>query len=124
MITEKELKERCTPDIIRKIVELAEGFEYQEDGGHTCKIINYRKYKIFYELDMRYCDIFPLLIHRAVEGWNKAKISYRDGIIIYDSYIELWLDGFNKEYDAKTYRPDSLTALECALLDCLVEVLG
>lgn len=105
MITEQELKEQCTLDIIKRMVELAEGFEYQGDD------------EIFYNslrVD-RNILLFPLLIHRAVEGMK----------IIYSDPEKLW---YNNTYGMqcfrfKNYQPESLTHAECAILDCLIDIL-
>ena len=113
MITEHELKDKCTPDIIKRMVELAEGFEYQGDN------------EIFYNslrVD-RNIFLFPLLIHRAVEGWNmtndihsKIDIGYNGVFVCFD------IDDIQKDYLIENYQPESLTQSECAILHCLLDV--
>lgn len=131
--TEAEIKAMVTPDIIKKMVELAEGFEYQEDDGHTRKVINYNKYKSFYELDMRHSYIFPLLIHRAVEGWNKRKRERNFKIVTKWNrviYVEVDFNDNMKgirhardRFKFYNYQPENLTHAECACLHCLIEIL-
>ena len=57
MKTEQELKADCTPEIIKKMVELAEGFDKWE-------LREIYDPEIWTKSDL----LFPLLIHRAVEG--------------------------------------------------------
>jgi len=100
MKTEAEVKSRITPEIIKEMCELAEGFNTYVDE-YTQKIIDY--------------DIlFSLLIHRACSSL-RIVIDYEEKRIY--SY-EL-----AKEFEFKNYQKESLTQLECALLDCLVDVL-
>lgn len=108
MTTEKELKDRLTPDIIEKMVELAEGFENKNTFW-------------FYDLLLK-SDSFPLLIHRAVEGWNKLNDKH---ILIYHHVLILatMKRGTIKELFFKNYQPENLTQAECAMLDCLIDIL-
>ena len=83
MKTEKEIKAMCTPDIIKKMVELA-------------------------------------------EGWNKKHAKLNEIIHITDHrYFVAFYNGYKSytEYYYVNYQPESLTALECALLHCLIEIL-
>jgi hypothetical protein len=108
MKTESEIKARVTPEIIKKMVEPAEGFNTYVDE-YTQKIIDY--------------DIlFSLLIHRAVEGWNK--LDNESVIVILDDSLMFSKLGEDEVYYyLKNYQTKNLTQLECALLDCLVDVL-
>jgi len=129
MKTEQQLKDRCTPDIIKHMVELAEGFEYSiisfEDrfNTHTVKMgivitCEYLEYKnIFIPM-----HTFPLLIHRAVEGWNKKNAHGDNVIIISDDFITYYGNEQGGIYDFKNYQSESLTLCECAILDCLLDI--
>jgi hypothetical protein len=132
MITEQQLKADCTPDIIKKMVELTKVFEYMELP------FPFIKYNIIEQYIDKIIDSFilPLLIHRAVEGWNKNKKeeSILKEIIVYDDsvklieYKESREGGFEpfaiviKKFE--NYQPSSFTPCECACLHCLIEVLG
>jgi hypothetical protein len=113
MIPESKLKADCTPEIIKKMVELAEGFEIDDSNIVYCGgmlTIELKKYFNFI--------VFPLLIHRAVEGWNKK---------LYESIILVQHNHLTKKesrYNFNDYQPSSLTPCECACLHCLIEVLG
>jgi hypothetical protein len=113
MIPESKLKADCTPEIIKKMVELAEGFEIDDSNIVYCGgmlTIELKKYFNFI--------VFPLLIHRAVEGWNKK---------LYESIILVQHNHLTKKesrYNFNDYQPESLTPCECACLHCLIEVLG
>ena len=68
--------------------------------------------------------IFPLLIHRAVEGWNKNNKG-NPYIEIDDSSI--WVCSYNNNFKEfgfsfHEYQPRSLTQAECAMLDCLLDI--
>ena len=114
MITEQELKEKCTPEDIKWMVELAEGFGY----------IDYVLSQSSDLEQVRFNNIiFPLLIHRAVEGWNmtndihsKIDIGYNGVFVCFD------IDDIQKDYLIENYQPESLTQSECAMLDCLLDV--
>ena len=121
MIIEQELKDRCTPEFIKRMVELAGfiiKFETDEIVAFTSKNLEHKWYIIDHPL------AFSTLIHRAVEGWNKSQGSM---ISIRKDAIEFFpeeKDGFkHKEYVIENYQPENLTACECALLHCLIEVL-
>ena len=121
MKTEQELKNRATPDIIKKMVELAEGFEFVDcENGYFSIAINGQEYGNIITDEI----LFPLLLHRAVEGWNKDKKG-EDCIVISDDNLVLWRADLDdcKVYDFKDYQPCHLTACEMAIMDCLIEVL-
>jgi len=119
MITEKELKDRCTPEFIKWMCELAEGFEVTD---HPIPMVQY-------SIILKYIDKFkdsmnfPLLIHRAVEGWNNLKTNkfvhlYSKGVSLLTRKEDCCLTTF----DYLEYQPENLTQLECALLNCLLEI--
>lgn len=115
-IPEKELKDRCTIDDIKRMVELAEGFEYQGDD------------EIFYNslrVDKNIL-LFPLLIRRAVDGYNKK---YAPDIIIDISArnLVLWKRDYihhpgSKKFYFQNYQKENLTQAECACLHCLLDI--
>ena len=107
MITEQELK--CTPEFTKWMCEHAEGFGY----------IDYVLSQSSDLEQVRFNNIiFPLLIHRAVEGWNKECDP--------DYSIDLrnsWIDyGIGNDYSFSNYQSINLTQAECAMLDCLLEI--
>jgi len=126
MTTEKELKAQCILDIIKKMVELAEGFKYiiQENGLN--KIV-FDSETIYPVMDLMPKWFFPILIHRSVEGWNKKN----PHILIHIDYVHdrVWFirGKISKleehSFDFINYQPEKLTQLECALLHCLIEIL-
>ncbi len=125
MITEQELKDRCTPEIIKKMCELANE-EY----------INEFYFSRVCEQNFR---VFPLLIHRAVEGWNKIQDKNCGNLFVNTNAVNIYtesgrdiisLSGVDETlyeainiYDYTDYQPKTLTRAECAILDCLLEVL-
>ena len=120
MITEQQLTDRCTPKIIKKLVELAEGFDFVEyDNPYT--IILFDDSRWFITNIIKWVH-GPLLIHRAVEGWNRLNKAY---IMTTDSfcYTTTNLHQSEERRDFKNYQPTTLTHAECAMLDCLIEVL-
>ena len=117
MIAESKLKADCTPEIIKKMVELAEGFKYPiliPDENDTWE----RQINLIFNWAR-----FPLLIHRAVEGWNK--ITRNKYIIITDTFLYTTsnLHQGDERYNYNNYQTQSLTHCECACLHCLIEVL-
>ena len=116
MITEQELKEKCTPEFIKWMCEYAEGFEFFNIGN--CAGYRFELYKP--------CDndpnvYFPLLIHRAVEGWLKIHdqrfidIKHKEIQLVHIAYGHVF-------YEFKNYQPQSLTQAECAMLHCLLDI--
>lgn len=108
MKTFEELKEQITPEFIKKLCELAEGFAYA-----GLKDFTYSGH--MYSLGS---GAFPLLLRRAVEGWNNKEIDYNQ-ISIRNRRIVYW----SKKYEYLNYQPSHLTPCEMAILDCLIEVL-
>ena len=120
MITEQQLKADCTPELIKKMVELAEGFEFIEyDNPYTIILSAHSRWFV---TDITKWVYGPLLIHRAVEGFNK-----RNSIVIYAKKNSVCLcdpSVYNDKYFwYDDYSNSILTKLECAMLHCLIEVL-
>lgn len=108
MITEQKLKEQCTPEFTKWMCEHAEGFGY----------IDYVLSQSSDLEQVRFNNIiFPLLIHRAVEGWNKLK----GKILLLSSQICKIKDNEIKYYEMDDYQPENLTQAECACLHCLLD---
>ena len=61
---------------------------------------------------------FPLLIRRAVEGWNKLYPDNRQ-IILYSNCLTQ-KDSVLIKFDK--YQPQSLTQAECAMLHCMLDI--
>ena len=122
MIIEQELKERCTPDIIKRMVELAEGFEFiQCENNYFSISVNKQEYGNIITDEI----LFPLLIHRAVEGWNKSKHTVERiddySIRINEQRLFYMYNEYATPYDYANYQPESLTHAECAMLHCLLD---
>lgn len=120
-----QLKKKLTPEIIQRMVELAKGFGW-DHFDNPYYIVKFDQKKWFIA-DFKWVH-FPLLLHRAVEGWNKRNEK------VYGLYIEVkrkeilyyrFEDTIHKEkhYKFKDYIPCHLTACEMAILDCLCRVL-
>lgn len=121
MIIEQQLKDDCTPEIIKKMVELAEGFEVDTDGVFYNGIILPNGTEV--DFDIQNDDLlFPLLIHRAVEGWNsRNELTIR----IYEDVVTLQKRDnpfFDNYFSFKNYQPQLLTHAECALLHCMFDI--
>ena len=128
MITEQDLKQKCTPEIIKKMVKLAEGFEVTERQitvGNQLLISRGIKYNInscettkdFSEVMVKF-SLFPLLLHRAVEGWN-----HDENTPYYIQICPHRISYVGIMYLFKDYHSRHLTACEMAIWDCLLEVL-
>ena len=118
MKTEEELKKDCTSDVINKMCRLAEGFENVDEY-----YINFGKDITTSTMHIFTWPIFPLLIHRAVEGWNEKKLGY---IRIFEDVIILQrkTDKNSSYFYFKDYQREYLSHAECAMLDCLLEILN
>lgn len=128
MITQQELTDKCTPEIIKKMCELAEGFEYKSDEFANETFFVTYKFDICWDRLYKHNSFFPLLIHRAVEGWNKEHINddWSINISCEDVLIHYWNCGEQELRLLKQftdYQPTTLTHAECAMFDCLLEVL-
>lgn len=124
MITENELKDRCTPEIIKRMCELAEGFEFIDREVFNNKNARGFKYNGWSGETTENVvsmisnhGIFPILIHRAVEGWDNDELTP----FVIEIHTRM-IRGRNT-YRFKNYQPTTLTSAECAMLDCLLEVL-
>lgn len=123
MITFDKLKQQITPEIIKKMVELAEGFEWRNEYNIYFKnsIVRYTYNDLKNDINM-----FPLLLHRAVEGWNK--INPCKPIQILCNCISFITDedepaSIEWGYDNEQYQPCHLTQCEMAIWDCLLNIL-
>ena len=122
MIIEQELKDRCTPEFIKRMVELAGfiiKFETDEIVAFTSKNLEHKWYIIDHPL------AFSTLIHRAVEGWNKSKHTVERiddySIRINEQRLFYMYNEYATPYDYANYQPESLTHAECAMLHCLLD---
>lgn len=127
-ITFDQLRDRTTPEIIKKMCELAEGFEWISSSmlkDFALKFNNINYYAEEYDFEY---EIFPLLLHRCVEGWNKSKHTVdrttEQVIVIQHGYLFRFLSEHGKPYDFDNYLPCHLTACEMAIWDCLIDVLS
>ncbi len=116
-------------ETLKKIVELADGFEYIEVLGEFT-IIETPGRQVFHlnqlECGDWKCELYPFLLRRAVEGWNKSNPTICYFIDLNKEYLEygnncypnhplLWYKNYQKtEY---------LTPQEQAIEDCLIELL-
>ena len=132
MINEQELKDRCTPEFIKFMVELAEGFRDNTTGNVVIIDSPFDSW-IFFNNENNSKELqnppkwFPLLIHRTAEGFNKANgETGQFGIYIDREKITFCDFKLNrneeKEYKFKNYQPQSLTHAECAMLHCLLDI--
>ena len=119
MIKEQELKDKCTPEFIKWMCEYAKGFEFiQCEDNYFSISVNNQEYGNIITDEI----IFPLLIHRAVEGWNKQEYK-RLVINKYQICLNLWpFIKTEKAYNFRIYQPESLTHAECAMLHCLLDI--
>ena len=115
MKTQQELTDKCIPEIIKKMCELAEGFEWREDVEFENNF--YFSHKDYEWIWISNIDTvqFPLLIHRAVEGCSHIIVDYESKHVEETTMCKL--------YNFKDYQPTTLTHVGCAMLDCLLEVL-
>jgi len=117
---EQELKEMCIPEFIKWMVDLSDGFEQHESfEGLEYITVPYRTVTI--NGFKNNLTEFPLLIHRAVEGWNKKNWNRDLKITIHPECITYLNMGF-KTYSFKNYQPENLTNAECACLHCLLDI--
>lgn len=106
MKTEQELKDQCTPELIKWMWNLTH--DYNIPVERLLSIIDDKQY-------------FPLLIHRAVEGWNKKQTTFAR-INIFVDRVEIVNYKYSGSYKVKNYQPQSLTHAECAMLHCLLDI--
>ena len=111
MIKEQELKNKCTPEFTKWMCEYAEGFGY----------IDYVLSQSSDLEQVRFNNIiFPLLIHRAVEGCN----NFIDDFLIYIkcSCVDRYKNSEYVIYCFENYQSQTLTQAECAMLHCLLDI--
>lgn len=121
MKTFQDLKRNVTPEFIKKLVELAEGFESVDSlDGAIGLNISMIEDDYWMHVDRFLNNYrFPLLLHRAVEGWNNINLT---NMIVIDVSELLKSCGLNR-YKFNKYFSCHLTPYEMAILDCLQEVL-
>ena len=107
-------------EILKKIVELADGFTYTEEG--TFPYLFFRDsngLQIMHDTRIEQWDCYPLLLRRAVEGCYH--------LIIFDN--KKYLTCLSLEDDKQTIeysnytKNDYLTPCEQAIEACLIELL-
>jgi len=125
--TETEIKAMAVPDIIKKMVEFAEGFEYDDRSPAQRYILCDNQWMNMPALFFSKLYL-PLLIYRAVEGWNKKNghgIRYIRLEIQFVNKMDVsYYSNDGKIYQYKNYQAENLTQIELALLHCLIETLG
>ncbi len=113
-------------ETLKKIVELADGFEYRIiGGGASDKIITPSGDQPAYFTVIKSKELYPLLLRRAVEGWTMTGVSEGNFII---PEPEILIDRINWEthkiYRYSNYpKTDYLTPQEQAIEACLIELL-
>jgi len=124
MITEKELKERCTPEFIKWMCNLAEGFEFIDNGisSNNWFTVKFNSITIGHCISNIYENTlaFSTFIHRAIEELNKKTCSFLRLIMPYEDGIAA---GNGKTfYEFKNYQLHLLTSTECCYLNCLLDI--
>ena len=113
-----------TEKTLKKIIELADGFENWMSLDLSCVKLHTPDEKI--SIALKYIskwEHYPLLLRRAVEGWNKEHQYITDYIISQKDYIEC--SYLEKCYFYHEYKKtDYLTPQEQAIEACLVELLS
>lgn len=119
MITEQELKDRCTPEFIKWMCEYAEGFI----KNLNLNVYDVKKYLQNIKKDN---DIFALLVHRTIDGWNKKHFDAIESIFYEYDEISYGLNKYPMpdffKFKIKDYESNNLTQAECAMLHCLLDV--
>lgn len=110
LLYEEEIKAKCDDEIIKRMVEIAEGFSA---ANFDCYLGVYFK-NVETDQYILDDDMFPLLIHRAIKNFK---------VVLYYQEHRLYSYDLQKEYEFKNYQPESLTQAECACLDCLIETI-
>ena len=120
---EKDFKPGITLQFINFLVELAEGFEYDDEYENWLVYFKPNEETYIKHTFINDSLAFSTLLHRAVEGWNKLnkqKKIYIDYVYERVYYIDEKLKIHN--FDFKNYQPCHLTACEMAIWHCLCEV--
>ena len=125
MKTEQQLKDQCTPEFIKWMCELAEGFEIKKYEDYNSLEFGTISVELSAEELFMTQTILPLLIHRAVEGLNKL---WRSSSLYKKLETALYCVKFiglgreTVEYKFDDYKLQSLTQAECAMLHCLLDI--
>lgn len=125
MKTFEQLKEQTTPEIIKKMCKLAEGFSINRETQN----VEYRgisSYEYFHGTHISIVtswELFPLLLYRAVEEWNNRTGVGQSGCIFIQDDCVFINSEEPKTYLFNNYQPSHLTPCEMAIWDCLIEVL-
>ena len=120
-------------DYIKKLVELADGFEIS-DALAGKDSYDYSQFHVKYKTSYSHIDtlktwnMYPLLLRRAVEGWNRKhgrESEYINTVECYADVTMAFVDyEINKVYRHKEYeKTDYLTCEEQAIEACLIELL-
>ena len=106
------------PELIKKLVELAEGFEME---GHNAISLNNGLWIRKIEA-VESWEHFPLLIHRGKDGWNRTKPELY--INIFMKFVSTVKEsGTQKIWTYQDYKPtDTLTVEEVCTMKALEEV--
>ena len=112
-----------TEQILKKIIELAKGFEQLKGNIAFESCVRYKE-QICIITQTEQWDLYPLLLRRAVEGWNRKNGPYLIQILT-DNVECFGGNGFRIinnyfEYTDTEY----LTQQEQAIEACLVELLS
>ncbi len=108
---------------LKKIIELAEGFEQLKGNIAFESCIRYKE-QICIITQIEQWDLYPLLLRRAIEGWNKKHPI--DADIVIDSAGIIWgkLDDTCGSISYDDYpKTEYLTPQEQAIEACLIELL-
>ena len=112
-------------ETLKKIVELAEGFEWSGECEPAEDIVCFKEY-IMQANDIQLFSgniLYPLLFHRAVDGWNIKNPVYSIELCSY--CVEHFGKGnfmiinLHQDYEKTEY----LTPQEQAIEACLIELL-
>lgn len=128
MITFTDLQKKWTPEITKRAVELAEGFELDTDGDNIGIKDPFDNFYYFEDDIPKNMETFPLLLHRAVGGFNKRnELTGNYGLYIDReriTYCNFKLPkNEEKIYEFKDYKSCHLTACEMAIWECLLNIL-
>jgi len=118
MKTEQELKNQCTLEFINWMYELAEGFECAEFNSKQ-----YDKIIINSNDTLQWGEefVFSILIRRAIDGWNKQYFPKQRITILYNLTVR-YNQNLKKYYKYCDYQCKKLTVIECACLECLLDI--
>ncbi len=108
-------------ETLKKIIDLAAGFEYKFMKTYSKSIphIQYSNISLFDIGNVEQWDQYPLLLRRAVEGWNIECKTTDDLIYIYEENLCSDKCYYFRSYPSTEY----LTPQEQATEACLIELL-